>query len=183
MWWCTYLTSHQYFIFYILFVLISYKSHFRCTCLFMISTFIIGISLYLIYQQAWYLFTIAFRVLIFVTKTTFKKWKTLFQKDFLNSCIQFDGLSLEILIRVVIRLLFIILAMSLSSLVISVIVGHLCYCFMKTLMCGFRVRQVADTTLLGRNARETILHELFEGVVPFVPTRSIGEPTPISLVL
>ena len=61
--------------------------------------------------------------------------------------------------------------------------GPLVLLFMKTLMCGFRVRQVADTTLLGRNARETILHELFEGVVPFVPTRSIGEPTPISLVL
>lgn len=56
--------------------------------------------------------------------------------------------------------------------------GPLMLLFMRTLICGFRVRQVADT-----NARETILHELFEGVVPFVLTRYIGEPTPISLVL
>lgn len=53
---------------------------------------------------------------------------------------------------------------------------------MKTLLRGSTVNLVADTIELGRRARETMLEELYDTVVPFDPSLVDDEVTPISLV-
>ena len=60
--------------------------------------------------------------------------------------------------------------------------GPLMLMFMKTLLRGSTVNLVADTIELGRRARETMLEELFDTVVPFDPSLVDDEVTPISLV-
>ena len=54
--------------------------------------------------------------------------------------------------------------------------------FMKTLLRGSTVNLVDDTIELGRRARETMLEELYDTVVPFDPSVVDDEVTPISLV-
>ncbi|PWA36960.1 60S ribosomal export protein NMD3 [Artemisia annua] len=60
--------------------------------------------------------------------------------------------------------------------------GPLMLMFMKTLLHGCTVNMVAETIELRRRARETMLEELYNTVVPFDPSLADDEVTPISLV-